>query len=564
VRTLILQATLILLLVCGQACSPASYAREADEQTYDILTRANARVTGDARVFPIERPADSLRQRLLASNEPLSLSLAQALDVAAENSRDFQRQKEILYLAALALTREQHDFALRFVGGGGAEIDGVADKTAGVSLSDDLSASANSVTGGRIVAGFVNNWLRSIVNGGGWNASSLLNLSITQPLMRGFGRRIAREPLTPAERNVIYAVRDFERFRSTFAVRVVSEYYGVAEQIRNLASENSNLEKVTTNQERAEALFAAERIIINEVDQARQNVFAAEARKVSAINRLQSSLDRFKLTLGLPVDAQIDLDVTELDRLVERGVEAIELTEADAVARALAKRYDLRTIRDEVDDAARRIVVAEDALRSSLDFSAVAQVPTDPNQPLKFDFSRVSWAAGFDLNLALDKLAERNAYRTSLINLDAAIRSREQAEDQIKNEIRGALRNILSTLESYQIQVNTLTLARRRVDSTDLLFKAGRVQQRDVNDARDAELAAEIALTGALVDYAVARLELMRDLESLRVDGQGLRFELPAVRASPLPEAAAMPENDPLPVAGDLPVEPPAPPSPSQ
>jgi outer membrane protein TolC len=345
---------------------------------------------------------------------------------------------------------------------------------------------------------------------------------------------------------------------------VVSEYYGVAEQIRNLASENSNLEKVTTNQERAEALFAAERIIINEVDQARQNVFAAEARKVSAINRLQSSLDRFKLTLGLPVDAQIDLDVTELDRLVERGGEAIELTDAVAVGRALAERFDWRTIRDVGDVAARRLVVAEDALRSSLDFSAVAQVPTDPNQPLKFDFSRVSWAAGFDLNLALDKLAERNAYRTSLINLDAAIRSREQAEDQIKNEIRGALRNILSTLESYQIQVNTLTLARRRVDSTDLLFKAGRVQQRDVNDARDAELAAEIALTGALVDYAVARLELMRDLESLRVDGQGLRFELPAVRASPLPEAAAMPENDPLPVAGDLPVEPPAPPSPSQ
>ena len=58
--------------------------------------------TGAVKTFPVERPVDTLRKRLLESNEPVQLSLVQALDVAAENSRDYQRQKEQLYLAELA------------------------------------------------------------------------------------------------------------------------------------------------------------------------------------------------------------------------------------------------------------------------------------------------------------------------------------------------------------------------------------------------------------------------------------------------------------------------------
>ena len=39
-------------------------------------------------------------------------------------------------------------------------------------------------------------------------AASVLSLGFTQPLLQGFGERIAREPLTQAERNVIYEMRD--------------------------------------------------------------------------------------------------------------------------------------------------------------------------------------------------------------------------------------------------------------------------------------------------------------------------------------------------------------------
>ncbi len=189
--SLVLPCLVLVSLVLG-GCSSAAYRQEADDQVYGILQTALKAVTGNAKTFRIERPVDTLRKRLLTRKEAVVLNLRDTLDVAAENSRDFQRQKEVLFLAGLSLTREQHDFALRYAGGGTADVDGVSNDDAIVSFREDLSASMNLESGGRLVASFFNSWFRDILTSGGWAADSVLSLTFTQPLMRGFGERIAR------------------------------------------------------------------------------------------------------------------------------------------------------------------------------------------------------------------------------------------------------------------------------------------------------------------------------------------------------------------------------------
>ena len=48
---------------------------------------------------------------------------------------------------------------------------------------------------------------------------STLSLDVIQPLLRGAGWAVTLEPLTQAERNLLYAVRDFARFRHPDAAR---------------------------------------------------------------------------------------------------------------------------------------------------------------------------------------------------------------------------------------------------------------------------------------------------------------------------------------------------------
>ncbi|MFY9341033.1 MAG: TolC family protein [Planctomycetota bacterium] len=522
----------LLLIACccalPVACwSPAANKDSADEQVYGILQQASTTVTGESRPFRVERPVDTLRQRLLQPGAPpVRLSLVDALDIAAENSRDFQRQKEQLYLAALSLTRSLRDFEWRFGLSGDGKVSGQMDDTADARLGDNLSASAQSTAGTRLVASFVNTFLRSVISGGSFDGSSILNLTLTQPLLAGAGRRIVREPLTQAERDVIYAMRAFERFRADFAVSVVSEYWNIVRQIADLVNVEANYASLVTSRERIEELFGANRATITDFGRAKQSEFSADAQRVTAKNRLQAALDRFKLTLGLPISANLELDPAELERLTAQGINEVALDETNAVTLAQQRRLDHRTTIDDVEDAGRRIVVAEDALGLALDFTAALNVPAVSGPGLNLDWSKVNWSAGFQLDLALDKLAERNAYRSALISFDVAIRAREQSDDQVGANVRTSLRNIGSAMDTYRIQTYAVELAQQRVESQSDLYEAGRVEARELIDAKNALLAAQLDKTASVVAYAIARLELMNNLEAIVLQPSGLRFDL--------------------------------------
>lgn len=514
-----------LLLSLVSCYSPEGNKEAADHDVYRILDGTSAQLTGARRHMQVERAVDTLRKRLLRDHEPVPLSLAQALDVAAENSREFQRQKETLYLAALNLTRSINDFSLRFGGGGTGSVSGIDDDSANARVGDDLSAQANSVAGTRIVANFVQTFLRSLLNGGGFDGSSILDLTITQPLLRGSGRRIAREPLTQAERNVVYAMRDYERFRAQFAVDVVGDYWQIVRQMRDLANVEDTYQGLVTSREQIEELFAAGRKTITDLGRAKQSEFTADNQRVTARNRLETTLDRFKLTLGLPVSAKIALDPGELDKLLERGVQAMTITEEFAIRECLRRRYDFRTTVDEVEDAGRRVLIAEDALNMQLDFTAAISVPAESGRGLDLDWSRIDWSAGVDLDLLLNRVPVRNAYRSALITFDQAVRAREQAEDQLTASVRSALRDIQAALMSYQIQSQAVTLSAERAESTTELYAVGRGTALDKLDAVSDLLNAQLNRNAAIVDYAIARLALMNNLEAITLEPHGLRFD---------------------------------------
>ena len=517
---------LLLLAALASCYSPEANKASADRDVYGILDGATAQLTGNRRRFVVERAVDTLRKRLQQGDATVKLTLTQALDVAAENSRDFQRQKETLYLAALNLTRSINDFSWRFGGGSTDNLSGSGDDTANARTGDDLSASANSIAGTRVVANFVQTFLRSVLSGGSFDGSSILDLTITQPLLRGSGRRIAREPLTQAERDVVYAMRDYERFRAQFAVDRVGDYWSIVRQMSDLANVEANYQSLSQSREQIEDLYLAGRRTITDLGRAKQSEFSANAQRVTARNRLQTTLDQFKLTLGLPVTARIELDPSELDKLRARGVTEMLLSETDAVGLSLQRRYDFRTTVDEVEDAGRRVLIAEDALNMQLDFTAAISVPAENGKGLNLDWSRINWSAGVDFDLLLNRVPLRNAYRSALITFDQAIRAREQNEDQLTANVRSALRNIQAALVSYQIQSEAVTLAEQRVEATTALYAAGRVQALEKLDAQSSLLSAQLSRNAAIVDYSVARLALMNNLEAVALESHGLRFDL--------------------------------------
>ena len=507
--------------------SARAHAESADEEVYAILEARRLQLEADLGSVDIDPQTDTLRQRLEAEGdqaEPMTLKLVEALEVAAENSRDYQTRKEALYLTALDLTLERWRFQVQEVGTLGALVTGTGNEAQDATLDGNLRLSKVLGTGARIVGDIGFSMFRVLTTGDAFDFVSDLGLSITQPLLGGFGERIVMEPLTQAERDVVYAVRAFERFRRTFVFDVTSRYLRLLQAANTVENQRANYESLTELRRRNEAWGQAGRMSDVEVDQARQQEVESRDELIQAEQDFQSQLDDFKFLLGLPPQAKIQVSPDALDRLSAAEPTALPFENADFLSMfALKWRLDHLTALDQVDDARRHAEVAADALRNRLDFNAAATLSSTEgeNDPLDIDLDDTQWRAGLDANLALDRMQERNSYRISLIALQRAERSASESEDQIRLGLRDALREAERTLQSWILQKGQVALNERRMESARLQLEAGRASTRDILEATRDMLSAKNSATRTLIDQYLAVLALWRDLEVLRLGSDG-------------------------------------------
>ncbi len=456
------------------------------------------------------------------------LSLDDALRLAFANNREYQSQKESVYLSALTLTLARWQFAPRFFGiiTGDWNTDSEGSETGQVRSSFGFTKLFAS--GARLSISVLNNFFQFFTGDRREMASTILDGSLTQPLLRGFGSDIVLEPLTQAERDVVYELRAFERFRRTFAVEVISEYYRVVENVITVRNAYLNWQAQVDNLDRSVSLAEAERLPRLEVDQTRQAELQAHNTWISAVTSYENSLDRFKITLGLGIESSIALDPEELTKLGEESIQELEISVDEAVDLARRYRVDLQTSADEVEDAERRVIVAADSLRAQLDVTGSASLESgddDAQTPLKFNTADFAYGVGVDLDLPLDRKAERNNYVRQLINLDRVRRDYTLFEDNIALTVRSEYRILEQEIIRYGIQKASLELGEFRVASTTALRDAGRSTTRDVNDALDDLNDARNSLTSALVNYTIAELALYRDLDVLEVNARNQVIE---------------------------------------
>ena len=265
------------LLLQGACMTPERADRQAGEAGARLATAYWQAQTGATNAFDAARPSDALTLRLAlmamargeegvafphipdvsavpADDDVWRLSLADALSVAARNDRPYQRLKEEVFKAALDLDSQQFLFETSFTGlllgllSGGS---GVAEEAAGSAGAGLQRQFANGATIAGQLALDVVSLLRS-----DWNSVGLTgDLSMAVPLMRGSGRAVVREPLTQAERNLMYAVRRFEHYRQTYAVAVTAAYFGVLEYAQRLKNAQDNEVRLTANRRRARRSF---------------------------------------------------------------------------------------------------------------------------------------------------------------------------------------------------------------------------------------------------------------------------------------------------------------------
>jgi outer membrane protein TolC len=538
----------LAILMLPGCLSPEEALSEADQEVYALVSEQRNAIFDDALPFSIDPPIDSLRQRLLSGAVSAEvgipdLTLADCLEIAAENSRNYQTRKEQLYLSALDLTLEQWRFGWQFNLGGSSTTSGPGLNTA-TSQNADLNGSMQKLfgNGGLAVANIGASLFRALATGDGWDAISNLGISFTQPLLRGSAREVVVEPLTQAQRNLVYETRTFERFRRTFGIDVATRYYRLLLTRQTVVNERDNRASLELVSDRNTAFAEAGKLSEIQVSQAVQEVLTSRNRLITLENRLEGEFDSFKLFLGLPIETKISLDESALEDLFIEETAAMlqEWTEHQLTVLALTQRLDFLNSIEQVQDAERQTRIVADTLRTGLGVTGTLNEASAEGRPLSYSDDRLPWSIRFNLDLPVDLIPERNSYRRSLVRLQAQLRNHQQLLDTIRSDLRRAVRDTDSTKRIYDLQEITVEMNERRVKSATMNLEAGRAETRDLLDAQRNYVTALNAADAALVDFTLARLDLFQQLELLTFSETGLGLDTDRLTQGP-PEIPSAP-----------------------
>lgn len=320
----------------------------------------------------------------------LVLDANAAVRVASLHNTNYQQEIETLYLSALDVSTERFFLGNQLFAGYSASYtaDGRLRNTSGGESRSYFSNGVYSrgprgiglqrqfTNGAELIVGLANSLTWQLAGPDSQTASTVLDFSLIQPLLRGGGRDVIMERLTLAERTLLYNVRAFERFRTGFyltvtvgrgaesgpsrrgglfggaglqgftglgggfgtvgsvqsggfsgggAVPQAGGFLGLVQDQIQIRNSEENVARLRDNLARFEDTLREQLTIIPasqdaipsqqlQVAQARQALISAQASLLQARYAYETELDSFKGTLGLPPYVCVEIQDPILDQ----------------------------------------------------------------------------------------------------------------------------------------------------------------------------------------------------------------------------------------------------------
>ncbi|MEM6459174.1 MAG: TolC family protein [Planctomycetota bacterium] len=504
---------------------PGDYKRQpaTDNPAADALTIAPAP--------PRDRVPDPVVLDDGTQPDTLRLDLEGLIGRAIETAPDYRRQREDLFLTTLSLIVERHEWGPRFFSAVTGRIDGVpeaGDNETALNLIASLGVTQRLPYGGSVSATALVDYVRLLERA---STSTLptetdateLQFALDLPLLRGAGRSAATvESRIQAERDLVYAVRDFERFRRTFFVDIATRYFDLLRRQRQLQNQELQLRNFQNSAALFSALAEAGRAPFFRAQRAEQRVLRARNSLLNQQEGYVRQLDALKLEVGIDPNRPVEILAVEID------VPEVLLDLDASVETALRQRLDLQTVGDTVQDARRGVQIARNGLLPDLDLDADVTVATDATLQrggLDFELGDSAYDVGLTLGLPLDRKIEYTDFRAALIRLERQRRDFTVERDRVSLEVRRAVRAIDQARFVLQLQERAVEINEKRAEQIQIDQRS--LGPNEVIDVQEDLLDARNDRDEAASDLRISILEYLLATGQMRIGPDG-RWRAPA------------------------------------
>lgn len=384
-------------------------------------------------------------------------------------------------------------------------------------------------TGATASAAFTNLWSRSTPGasqGLDVSPSSFvepkLSLSLTQPLLQGFGREVTEQGITVAKYGKESSLLQWRNTAIATVSNVRDQYFALVKARESLQTRMAALAALKEvhdgNQARVKAgVLASVELLDSEFGVAQREVDLLTAEK-----NVRDASDRLRSTIQYPLGAElIPTEPLAADR--------VESTEESAMEIALRTRPDLRVARVNLQTQEFNARIAKNAALPSLALTGSAGLESlgSGYSDALSDLASAKtpfWSIGIlfaypigndaaEASLAASRLRARQS--------DAQLRS---LEDSIRLDVRASLRALDTGFLQIASAKKGVDLGEARLASFVKRQKEGLAVTKDILQAEADLTAARETLTTARADYQGAKTRFWKSTGEL-LERQGIRID---------------------------------------
>ncbi|MGA7826152.1 MAG: TolC family protein [Geobacteraceae bacterium] len=331
---------------------------------------------------------------------------------------------------------------------------------------------------------------------------SQLVASYSQPLLKNFGRETTEVGIAVAVNNKMASVDLFRNKLIDVVARVRTAYFTLYSLKENLEAKKSALilaQKIlddTKGRVRAGVLPAME--ILN----AEFGVATREKEKIDAEKQFMDQMDVVRVLLQIDGN-QVLVPVDSPTR------EKYTINENDAVAQAISQRPDLMAQRVNLQTLDLQTRVAHNRIMPDLTFNANAAF-TGLERDFGRDMKTVGsadypvWSVGLQFNYPIGNRAAKNEFIKSRLSAEQAQVQLKSLEENVKNEVRSAIRGLKANYLQLDVADRGLAYAEERMRAYIKKNEVGLATTKEVVDVQNDLVAAKASQIQAQSDYSIA------------------------------------------------------------
>jgi outer membrane protein TolC len=445
--------------------------------------------------------------------EPIRLSVDDAVRIAVERNLGLRVETYNPAIAATDIRRARSIYDPAFSAfldyRGGSRPAGPTSAFVDRTRIFDADASLDQLlpTGATASAAFTNFWSKGNL---GFSSSRFaqpeLTLSLSQPLLKGIGKRVTERGITTADDAMEISLAAWNQKALDTAAEARNRFLTLVKTRETLSTRRASLAVAGRVHEEGEARVKSGVLAAFELQTSELGVLQREKDLLDAELAERDAADQLRLTLHLPPGTVLELpDIPWTD--------VPDPSEEEALGVALRRRPDLAKARTSLrtaefnEEISRNLALPALSLEGSAGVTGIATEYGDAIDDMASGKSP-NWAVGLRFSVPLGNSAARADVAAARLKASQARGVVAVLEEAARLEIRAALRALETRRKQDEVSRKGVSVAETRLASFLKRGKLGLSTTKDVLDA-------EANLTQARENLSSARADFQSALTSL-------------------------------------------------